>query len=239
MTNRSSKTSPLVLARVAGILGFSVLPLGSFAGYVNNKLVVVGDAATTAQNILASETLFRLGFVSGLAMYAVFIPYALVLYQLLERVNKSQARLMLVLALVGVPIAMINQVHQSAALLLLSGADYLQVFSAEQIHAQVMLFLELHKHGALVGVIFWGLWLFPLGWLVFKSGCFPRVLGVLLMIGCFGWLIVFLQRFLFPGFEAMAASRFAAHVAELSWGSWLVIKGVNVERWNALAREST
>jgi hypothetical protein len=133
---------------------------------------------------------------------------------------------------------MLNQINQFAALLLLSGADYLKVFAADQIHAQVMLFLGLHSKGNLIGVIFWGLWLFPLGLLVFKSGYFPRVLGVLLMIACFGWLILFLQRFLFPGYEALAYSRFVAYIAELSWVLWLLIKGVNVEQREKRALES-
>lgn len=238
MTRRTTETSPLIYARVAGLLGLIILVSGSFAGFVNTRLIVPGDAVRTANNIMASESLFRLGFVSGLIMYTVFILYVSVLHKLLKPVNKNHAFLMVIFALVGVPIAMLNQINQSAALLLLSGDDYLKVFVADQIHAQVMFFLNLHEHGALIGVIFWGLWLFPLGLLVFKSGYFPRILGVLLMIGCFGWLMVFLQRFLFPSYEAIAYSRFAAHIAELSWIFWLLIKGVNVEQWEKRALES-
>lgn len=239
MTNRSGEISPLIYARVAGLLAFIILASGSFWGFVNGRLVLPGDALTTANNIKAFETLFRLGIVSGLIMYTVYIFYVLVLYKLLKPVNKNHAVLMVVLALVGVPIAMLNQINQFAALLLLSDADYLKVLSQPQIQAQVMFFLNLHKHGGLIGVIFWGLWLFPLGLLVLKSGYFPRVLGVLLMIGGFGWLMVFLQRSLFPGYETMAYSRFAAHFAELSWMLWLLIRGVNVERWQKRALEST
>jgi len=215
-----------------------MLVSGSFAGSVHRRLVVPGDATATANNVMASESLFRLGIVSGLVMYVVFIFGVSVLYKLLEPVNKDHAALMVILALVGVPIAMLNQINQSAALLLLSGAGYLKVFGADQIHAQVMFFLDLHKHGGLVGAIFWGLWLFPLGFLVFKSGFFPKLLGVLLMIGCLGWLMVPLQRFLFPSYGAMAYSRFAAHIAELSWTLWLLVMGVNVEQWKKRALES-
>jgi hypothetical protein len=105
-------------------------------------------------------------------------------------------------------------------------------------HAQAMLFLRLHGQGSLIAAIFWGLWLFPLGWLVFKSGFLPRVLGVFLMTGCFGWLLLFLQRFLFPSCEALAYSRFAAHFAELSWILWLLIKGVDVKQWEKHVLES-
>lgn len=238
MTNPAADTSPLLYARVAGLLALIVLVAGSFAGFVHARLVVPGDAVTTANNIIASEALYRLGFVSGLVMFTVFILYVSVLYKLLTPVNKNIALLMVIFGLVGVPIAMLNQINQSAALLLLSGADYLKVFTADQLHAQMMFFLDLHKHGGLIGVIFWGLWLFPLGFLVLKSGYFPRILGVLLMIGCFGWLMVFLQRFLLPSYAALAYSRFAAHIAELSWMLWLLIKGVDVEQWEKRALES-
>lgn len=238
MTSRVTERSPLFYARLAGILALICLISGSFAGFVNTKLVVSGDAERTAKNIIASESLFRFGFVSVLILYTVFIVYVWVVYRLLKPVNKNLALLMLIFALVGVPIAMLNQINQSAALILLSGDNYLKTLPTDQIHAQVMFFLNLHKHGGLIGAIFWGLWLFPLGYLVFKSGYLPKMLGVLLMIGCFGWLLVFVQRFLFPDYEALAYSRFAAHIAELSWMLWLLIKGVNVEQWNKRALES-
>ncbi len=231
MADRATNASPLVLARVAGLLALIILVSGSFGGFVHTRLVVPGDAVTTANNIRASESLFRLGFAGGLIMYTVFIPYVVVLYRLLKPVDKTHALLMVAFALVGVPIAMLSQLNQAAALLLMSGADYLKVFTADQIDAQVMLLLRLQSHGNLIAAIFWGLWLFPLGLLVFRSSFLPRVLGVLLMIGCFGWLILVLQRFFLPGYEALAYSRFAAHVAELSWMSWLLIKGLDVERW--------
>jgi len=234
MTNQAADRSPLFYARFAGLLGLTILVFGSFAGFVHAKLVS-SDAETTAKNIAASMLLFRLGIVAGLIMYIVFIPYVLLLFRLLKPVNRNHALLMLLFAMVGVPIAMLNQVNQSAALVLLSGADYLKVFEQDQIHAQMMMFLKLHSNGNLIAVIFWGLWLFPLGLLVFKSGYFPRVLGALLMIGCFGWLILFFQRFLFPDYEALAASRFAAHIAELSWILWLLIKGINVDQWKKVA----
>jgi hypothetical protein len=225
------ETSPIVLARAVGLLNLVVLASGTFAGSVSARLVVPGDAAATARNITASELLFRLGFVSGLLMYLIFVFSVWLLYRLLASVDEPLARLMVMLVLVGVSIAMLNQVHQSAALILLSGVDYLKAFNADQIQGQVMFFLDLHKQGGLVGAIFWGLWLFPLGLLVFRSGFFPRILGVLLMLGSLGWLLVPLQRFLLPGYEALAYSRFAAHVAEMSWTLWLLIRGLNVERW--------
>lgn len=237
MTKSTSDISPLTYARVAGFLALLTLIAGTFAGYVHSSLVVSGDAVSTFNNIKASESLFRFAIVSSLAMYTIFIFYALILYRLLKPVNRDHALLMLILALVGVPIAMLNQVNPSAVLLLLSDADFLNMLTTDQIYAQVMFFLKLQGYGNLISVIFWGLWLFPLGWLVFKSDYFPRILGILLMIGCFGWLIVFLQRFLLPEYEFLAYSRYAAHIAELLWMLWLLTKGVNVEKWKECAIE--
>lgn len=238
MTQPTPEMSPVRQARLAGALGFVVLLCGTFAAFVDARLVVPGDPATTADNILASESIFRLGVVSSLAMYTVFVFYALVLYRVLAPAGRDLARLMVALALVGVPIAMLNQVNRSAALVVLSGADYLSAVPAEQLQAQAMLFLGLHAQGNLVAVVFWGLWLLPLGWLVYGSGYLPRVLGVALMAGCFGWLILFLQRHLLPAYEWLAHARYVAHVAELSFIVWLVVRGVNRERWDRRALES-
>lgn len=218
-------------ARIAGLLGFLILAAGTFSGWVGSSLIVPGDAAATVSNLRASEGLFRLGIVAGLVMYTVFIVYALALYRLLEHVGRGHAVLMVALALVGVPIAMLNQVNQAAVLLLLNGAGGAEGFPADLLEAQVSLFLGLHRQGNLVAVVFWGLWLFPLGLLVYRSGFLPKVLGVLLMIGCFGWLAVVVQRLLLPDFEALSLARYAAHLAELSFILWLLVRGVDPHGW--------
>jgi hypothetical protein len=143
---------------------------------------------------------------------------------------------MVIFLLVAIPIAFINELTQFAALLLLSGADYLTAFEADQLHAQVMFFLDLHGYGISIAQIFWGLWLFPLGYLVFKSGFLPRILGILLMIGCFGYLIDSVTFFLFPNFD-VTISQFT-FIGELLLPLWLLIKGVNVEQWEKRALES-
>ncbi len=204
--------------------------------YVPSILIVPGDAATTANNIMASESLFRLSIVSALIVQIVNMLVVLLLYKLLKPVNKNIALLMVIFLLVGVPIAMLNQLNQFAALLLLSGADYLTVFTADQLQALVPLFLDLHEHGINSAGIFWGLWLFPMGYLVFKSGFLPRILGVLLMIGCFGYLIDSATFFLFPNFDASIAQ--FTFIGELLLPLWLLIKGVNVEQWEKRALES-
>jgi len=229
------KMNPNKTARVAGFLYLVLLPLGIFGMMIRQRLIVPGDAAITAHNIMASESLFRLSIVSALIVQLVNILVVLVLYKLLKPVNKNHALLMVIFFLVGVPIAMLNELNQFAALLLLSGADYLTVFTAGQLQALVPLFLDLHEHGIMIAGIFWGLWLFPMGYLVFKSGFLPRILGILLIIGGFGYLIDSFAIFLFPSFKAIALFTF---IGEVLFPLWLLIKGVNVEQWEKRVLES-
>ena len=230
MTDHITESSPLIVARIAGILYLLMAPFGVFGIlYVRANLIVPGDAATTANNIMASESLFRSGIVSALITQIIFILLVLFLYRLLKPVNRNHALLMVVLALVGIPIAMLNELNQFAALHLLSGADYLTAFDTDQLHTQVLFFLNLHLDGILIAQIFWGLWLLPLGYLVFKSGFLPRILGILLIIGCFGYLTDSFALILFPGFKPIAQYTF---IGELLLPLWLLIKGVNVEQWH-------
>ena len=199
--------------------------------YVPSKLIVPGDATATASNIEASELLFRIGIVSNLVCQIAFIFLVLALYRLLKGVNQQHASLMVALVLVAVPIAFLNMLNPLAALLLLSDEGFLTVFEPDQLHALVMVFLNLQEHGNIIAEIFWGLWLFPFGWLVFKSGFFPKILGVLLIIACFGYLVHSLTFLLFPHYEAIVSSYAAVPeaIGELSMVLWLLIKGVNVQ----------
>jgi len=207
----------------------------SFFGiiYVPSVLVMRGDAAATARNIMASEWLFRSGTVSHLVGQIIFVFLVLALYQLLKPVNKGHAVLMVALALLGVPIAFVNEVNHLAVLRLLSGADYLEPLTPVQLHAQAMLFLDLRRSGLLVARVFWGLWLLPLGYLVFRSGFLPRLLGILLIIACGGYLVDAVVQVLFPNIDA-TISQFT-FVGELLLPLWLLFKGVNVEQWQRVA----
>jgi hypothetical protein len=227
MTTRTAETSPFLIARVAGFLYLLVIPLGIFGAlYVPSKLIVPGNAAATARNLVASESLFRLGIVSDLLAPIVLILVVLALYQLLKPVNKTMALLMVMFVLVGAPMSMLNKLNQFAAIQLLSGADYLAVFTQEQLQALALLFLRLHNQASTIGFIFWGLWLFPLGYLVFKSGFFPRILGILLMIACVGYLTDSFATFL--GYTVNVGV-FAA-LGEVLFILWLLIKGLNVDQ---------
>lgn len=239
MTTRTAETSLLVRARVAGLLYLSLSLFAPFSLlYVPSTLIVRGDAATTANNIIASESLFRLSIVSALLYSIVYMFVVLALYQLLKPVNKNLASLMVIFVLVAVPIGMLNELNQLAVLLLLSGADYLKVFTADQLQAVVMLFVDLHRRGILIASVFWGLWLLPFGLLVFKSGFLPRILGVLLIIACFGYLANSFTNFLFPGYVGVVAPLATVlYFGELPIVLWLLIKGVDVEQWEKRALE--
>ena len=195
--------------------------------YVPSVLLVPGDAATTSRNIMASEWLFRSGTVSHLIGQIIFIFLVLALYRLLKPVNKDHAVLMVVLAVLGIPIVFLNEVNHLAALRLLSSADD-RAFTSTQLQSQAMLFLEMRQSGILVAQVFWGLWLLPLGLLIFRSGFLPKLLGILLVIGGAGYLIDSGTQLLFPGLATISQFTF---VGELLFPLWLLIEGVNVERW--------
>jgi len=232
----TERMNPNKVARIAGLLYIPAWILSLVAMLLRQSLIVPGDAATTASNIWASNFVFSLSVVMDLIVQVVFIFLVLALYKLLKPVNKNQAALMVILFLVSVPIAMLNAVSHFAALLLSSGPNYLAAFPAEQVHALVPFFLELNEIGVFIAYIFWGLWLFPLGYLVFKSGFLPRLLGIYLMISCFGYLIDFVTFFFFP--DLRVSINMLTGWAELILCLWLLIKGVNVEQWEQRALES-
>lgn len=213
--------------RFAGVLYVLVSIVGFFAlGYVPKHVIVDGNAAATANNIVASETLFRLGIAGNLIGQAGFIFVALALYDLLKGVNRRHASLMVTLIVVSIPITFVNELNAIAALVLVRGADFLSVFAKPQRDAMAMLFIELHNHGYAVAEIFWGLWLFPLGLLVYRSRFLPRFLGVWLALAGLAWLILSLTGILLPQYHnkvyGMAQPAFFGEIALMLW---LVIKG--------------
>jgi hypothetical protein len=217
-------------ARIAGALYLVVVLTGIFSlAYVPAQIYVPGDAAATVRNIMASEQLFRLGIVAGLACYTAFLLLPLALYRLLSMINKNAAVLMVAFAVASVPISFVNLLNKLDVLSLLSGAEYLQALTTQQLQTQVMLSLDAYRNGLLVLQILWGLWLLPFGFLVFKSGFLPRILGVLLMVGCFGYLIDFLGSALFPGYSDTVIASYASipgSIGEIGICLWLLIVGV-------------
>ncbi len=226
--------------RFAGLLYVVTSIFGFFAmGYAPGKLIVHGNAAATANNIAASETLFRLGIAAQLIGMAGFIFVALALYNLLKGVNRPQASLMVTLIVVSVPIAFLNELNSIAALVLVRGADFLSIFEKPQRDALAMLFLNLHHHGLVVAEIFWGLWLFPLALLVYRSRFLPRFLGVWLALAGFAWVILSLASILFPEVQdKVYAYSQSAFFGEIAFMLWLVIKGAKPPALDATALSS-
>lgn len=224
------------IARTAGLLYLIVIVTGIFSlGYVPSQITVQGDALATVNNIMAAKSLFRLGIAGELIMYTVFLILPFTLYKLLQGVDRNAALFMVVFAVVQVPIGFVNTLHHLDALTLLSGAPLLRTFTPDQLNVQVLLSLNAYRNGLLVSNIFWGLWLLPFGYLVFKSGALPRILGVLLMVGCFGYLTDFFGRLFFPGYaETIISSLITVpgSVGEFGICLWLVIIGANVPAHN-------
>jgi len=224
--------------RFAGLLYLLTSIVGFFAmGYVPDKLIVSGNAAATANNISASETLFRLGIAAELLGQAGFIFVALALYDLLEGVNRRQASVMVILIVVSIPIAFVNELNSIAALVLVRGADFLSVFDKAQRDALAMLFINLHNRGFSVAEIFWGLWLFPLGLLVYRSRFLPRFLGVWLAIAGFAWVTLSLTGVLLPQYvDKVYTYSQPAFFGEIALMLWLVIKGARPPALDAAIR---
>ncbi len=215
-------------ARIAGVWYLIVALTGGFGlMYVPSQVMVAGDAASTTQKIMDAELLFRLGILSNLACQVCFIFLVLALNRLLKSVNPTQAKLMVTLVVVSVPIAFLNTLNLVAALELSKGADYLKVFKPDQLQAFAVFFLRLHEQGIVIVEIFWGLWLFPFGYLVFKSGFLPKVLGILLMVACFSYLVDDFIALVFPEYRAITSTftMWPSTVGELSIVLWLLIMG--------------
>jgi hypothetical protein len=213
--------------RLVGLLYALVSVPGAFALlYVPSKLIVDGNATATANNIAASETLFRLGIAAQLISQILFMWVALALYDLVKGVNKRHASVMLALIVVSIPIALLNELNSIAALILVRGAGFLSVFDKPQRDALAMLFLNLHGHGFGIAAIFWGLWLFPLGMLVYRSGFFPRILGILLMANCFSYVMNSLTSLVLPQYENIVGRWMTPlQFGELLFMLWLLIMG--------------
>lgn len=213
--------------RFAGLLYL----LGSIPGwfaldYVPSKMIVYGNATATANNIAASETLLRLGIAADLICQTLFIFVALALYDLLKGVNRRHAVLMVILLAVSVPIAVLNELNSIAALVLVRGADFLSLFDKPQRDALAMLLLNLRHGGVELAGIFWGLWLFPLGMLVYRLGFLPRILGVLLMAACLAYLANSFTWLVVPRYEHVVYQWVnPLQGAELLLVLWLLIKG--------------
>jgi Domain of unknown function (DUF4386) len=217
-------------ARIAGLIYLSMIMVAPFCLlYIPSKLIVRGNAPATADNILAHETMFRLSIFGDLIGQIIFICLGVALYRLLRDVNKTWALLMLSLVLVSAAVCFLNVLNDIAALILFRDGDFLVIFEKPQRDALAMFFLRLYNYGQFIAEIFWGLWLFPLGLLVYRSGFLPRFIGVWLMINCFGWLMLsFTALFFQEYYNALLGYSQPVLFGEMAFMLWLLIKGARV-----------
>ncbi len=214
-------------ARSAGVLYLLVVVTGVFVLlYVPSKLQLHEGPIIAAASILEHQSLFRLQILVALISVLLFVTLVLVLYHLLEDVGRKAAAAMVGLVLLSAPLAFVSAAFQLATLTLLRGADVLHAFDKPQQEALALLLLELNNQGAVINQFFWGLWLFPLGWLVFKSGFLPRLLGVWLVLNGLAYVGVSLTGVLAPEY-ATAISRMTIPLlmGEVAFALWLVFVG--------------
>jgi hypothetical protein len=229
-------------ARLAGFLILLIAILSPFSIlYLPSTLIAPGDAATTASNVMASEGLFRLGIVVDSVVVLLEIVVIAILYVLLRPVNRTLALVAAFARLAMTVVMAVNVFNSLGVLLLLGDAEYLRVFEPGQLHALVLLFLNLHESGIYIWQVFFALHWVAVGYLVFKSGYFPRVLGILLIVTCLGYLMDSFG-ILYPSSGALSTVSSVVLavgvIGELSFTLWLLIKGVNVEQWEIRAHKS-
>lgn len=216
-------------ARRAGALYFAFLILGLVDLHGFGQFFVSGDAAATARNILAGQAGFRLGIMTDIVTLLFFIPLLVTLYQLFRRVDRWQAIAMVILVVVGITIGIGNVLNKIAPLIVLSGAGYLSVFAKPQLDALALAFLELNSRGNTLDAVFWGLWLFPFGILVIRSGFLPRVLGILLIVAGFGYVVSSVTTLALPAYgDAVSRVMMPLLFGEFPIIFWLLIKGARV-----------
>ena len=223
-------------ARIAGFI-YLLLTIAAPVrlALIPSTLFVHGNAAATANNIAAHETLFRFGIASDLFCGTLCIFLTLALYRLFKGVNQNLAVLMVILGgMLPATIDFLNVLNDAAALLLVRGADFLSVFEKPQRDALAMLFLRLHHQEVLAAEILWGLWLFPLAILVYRSRFLPRFLGVWLIINGFAYLTISLTGLLLPQYmDKVNNIAFPVLFGELAIMLWLVFKGAKPQPLDA------
>ena len=230
---RVAMTSPVRVARAAGVFYLVVAVFGAFAQIVRVRIYAPGDPSTTAENVVANAGLVRLSVMADLVQATFMVFVVMALYRLLRHVNKSVAQAMVILVAVSVAITCLNMVHQFGAVLVATEPSYATAFGADESQALVLLLLDLQHYGYLIAQIFFGLWLFPLGLLAYRSNLFPRPLGVLLMLATAAYLTDVALQFLAPDLASSMSPLVLVPVvilAEVSMLGYLLIKGVKAPR---------
>jgi hypothetical protein len=218
------------LARRAGAVYLAYIVFIASSGIMQSHLVMWSNLADTARNIQQSVLLFRVAFLAEIVATLLFLCATWSYYVLLKPVGKNLALLLVLLNLAGVAVECSSAIIHFGALKCLTDTDLLHGFTTDQMQTMAMLLLRIGGSGMNVANLFYGAWLFPFGWLVWKSGFIPRFWGVLLIADCFCLWICFVQTSLFPAYEKWTYPLIPImFVAEVGTALWLVIKGANVK----------
>lgn len=240
MTNSVVETSPQTYARICGLLYLYIIVAASFGEmFVRGGLIVPLDATATANNIMASETLFRVALAGEMLNSVADAAVALFLYVLLAPVDRNLSLLAAFLRLAFVGIYSVIKLFEIAALIALDGEDYLNVFDPQQLHALAYMALRLHSDGFGASFLFFGFHCIVFGYLIRKSGFLPKFLGVLIVLGGVGYVVFSVAQMLAPAFAGKLLFPWVmlpAFFGELGLALWLTVKGVDVPKWRARAR---
>ena len=234
MVNNKEGISPQVYARVCGVAYLVIIATGIFGEvFVRNKIIVPGDAAATANNIVNSALLWRIGLAGDILMHLCDVVTMTIFFVLLRTVNKNLALAMLLFNLIQTSVLVANKMNLVLPLFLTGNANYLEAFNPHQLQALTYLSVKAHEFGFGIGLIFFGVECLILGYLIFKSGFLPRVLGILIQIAGLCYLTNSFSLILSPAFAGLLFPYilFPAFIGELSLCLWLIVKGVNVSKW--------
>jgi hypothetical protein len=233
MIDRAVEASPRLWGRMAGGCYLVTIVMGVAAEvFVRGRLIVRDDAAATAANILAHEPLYRFGLAADLVMLVAYIAVTLLFYVLFKPVSRSLSLLAAFFSLMGIAVLAVNSLNHVAPLLLLGRASYLGAFEPAQLQALALFALRLHAYGYNISGVFFGAYCVALGYLIFRSGFLPRILGMLMAIGGLGYLTSSFALFLWPAAAARLPDfTLLGGIAELSLTLWLVVMGVNALKW--------
>ena len=240
MIARTAPISPQVYARIGGTLYLMIIIAGALGEiFIRGKLIVSGDAISTASNLMVSQSLWRVGIAGDLLMHVCDIPLMLIFYVLLKPVNKNLARLAILFNLIQTAVLVANKLNLLMPMFLLGNAEYLKAFEPNQLATLTYLFIKAHDYGFAIGLIFFGLACLIYGYLLFRSDYFPRALGVLMVIAGLSYLVNSFTLILAPSYAGMIFPVLVlALIGELSLCLWLILKGVAIPTWEKYVAES-
>ena len=226
-------------ARLAGLVYFVFMIISIVSEFLLPNYFVKGDPTATSINIGSNELAYRFSILFGLVTLVIFIFLVVILYKLLKDVDRSKAMLMVLLVTIGVAISFSNLLNKFAPLVILSEETYLSIFNTTQLDTITYFFLRFRGSSSVIPMVFWGLWLFPFGILVIKSGFIPRILGILLLVAVFAFIITSITTIILPDYRQLVSKiMMPLYVGEVPIIFWLLIKGVKLKELSNTTSEN-